>query len=50
LKYDVLMIFEEIYEVVKNRDAIHKFFSAEETSISPKTRKKALELISMYQL
>ena len=50
LKADVLKIFEKIYEEVQMRDEINKFIRAEVNSVSPKTRKKANELIKKYSL
>ena len=50
LKCDVLEIFDEVYEEVPERDEIQKFIRAEINCISPKTRKKAKELIRKYSL
>ena len=50
LKGDVLEIFNEVYEDVPRRDEINEFIKAEVNSISPKTRKKAKELIKKYNL
>jgi hypothetical protein len=50
LKADVLAIFDEVYEEVLERDEINEFIKAEVGSISPKTRKKAEELIKKYSL
>lgn len=48
LKCDVLEIFEEFYDEVEERDEINEFISAEVDSISPKTRKKARELVRAF--
>ena len=50
LKADVLGIFDEVYEEVTERKDIDEFIRAEVNSISPKTRKKAKELIKKYRL
>jgi len=50
LKADVLEIFDEIYEEVSEQDEINKFIRAEVNCVSPKTRKKAKELIKNYSL
>jgi hypothetical protein len=50
LKADVLEIFDEVYEEVKEQDEISEFIRAEIHSISPKTRKKAKELAKKYGL
>ena len=48
LKADVLEIFDEIYEEVTERNKINEFIRTEANCISPKTRKKAKELINKY--
>jgi hypothetical protein len=50
LKADVLEIFDEVYEEVPERDEINEFIRTEVNCISPKTRKKAKELIKKYSL
>jgi hypothetical protein len=50
LKADVLEIFDKVYEEVNERDDINAFIKAEVESISPKTRKKAKELVKKYNL
>jgi hypothetical protein len=50
LKADVLEIFDKVYEEVNERDEINAFIKAEVESISPKTRKKAKELVKRYNL
>jgi len=50
LKADVLKIFDEIYEEVPERNRINEFIRTEANCISPKTRKKAKELINKYNL
>ena len=50
LKCDVLEIFDEVYEEAPEQDEIQKFIRAEINCISPKTRKKAKELIRKYSL
>jgi hypothetical protein len=48
LKADVLEIFDEVYEQAPRRHEINDFIKAETNCISPKTRKKAKELIKKY--
>ena len=50
LKADVLEIFDEVYEQAPKRDEINEFIRAEVNCISPKTRKKAKELIKKFNL
>lgn len=50
LKADVLEIFDEVYQEVPKHDEINEFIKAEVNCISPKTRKKAKELIKKYSL
>ncbi len=50
LKAGVLEIFDEIYGEVVERNRINEFIRTETNSISPKTRKKAKELIEKYSL
>ena len=50
LKADVLEIFDEIYEEAPGRDEIDEFNRAHVDCISPKTRKKAKELIKKHGL
>lgn len=50
LKADVLEIFDEVYEEVAERENIDGFIRAEVNSVSPKTRKKAKELIKKYSI
>ena len=50
LKADILDIFDEVYRDVTDRDKINEFMKAEVNSISPKTRKKAKELVKKYGL
>ena len=50
LKADVLAIFDEVYDEASERDDINEFIRAEIHSVSPKTRKKARELIEKYSL
>ena len=50
LKADVLEIFDELYEELAERDEIDEFIRAEINCVSPKTRKKAKELIWKYSL
>lgn len=50
LKYDVLVILDEVYETHSFREDITRFISAEVESASPKTRKKARELVNKYGL
>jgi hypothetical protein len=50
LKADVLDIFNEIYEDAPERERINEFIREEVNCVSPKTRKKAKELIKKYRL
>ncbi len=50
LKADILEIFDEVYKEVPERNKINEFIRAEVNCISPKTRKKAKELIKKYSL
>ena len=50
LKADVLDIFDEIYGDNLERNRIDEFIRAESNCISPKTRKKAKELVKKYSL
>ena len=50
LKADVLDIFDEIYGDVLERNRINEFIRTEANCISPKTRKKAKELVKKYSL
>jgi hypothetical protein len=50
LKADVLEIFDEVYKEVTQREKINEFIKTELHSISPKTRKKAKELVKKYGL
>ncbi len=50
LKADVLEIFDEVVEDTSRRDEIYQFIQAQVHSISPKTRKKAKELVRKYSL
>jgi hypothetical protein len=50
LKADVLEIFEKIYEAVPDQKRINDFIQTAANCVSPKTRKKAKELINKYTL
>ena len=50
LKADVLEILDEIYGEAPERNRINEFIKTEANCISPKTRKKAKELIKKYNL
>jgi len=50
LKADVLDIFDEIYADAPERERINAFIREEVNCVSPKTRKKAKELIEKYNL
>lgn len=49
LRADILEIFDKVYKV-SEQDKINAFIKAQVNSISPKTRKKAKELIQKYHL
>ncbi|SKC90119.1 hypothetical protein [Maledivibacter halophilus] len=48
LKYGVLEILDLVYDESNKRDAINTFIERSATSISPKTKKKAIELKRKY--
>jgi len=50
LKADVLAIFDEIYFETPEQERINAFIRAEISSPSPKTRRKARELVKKYHL
>jgi hypothetical protein len=50
LKYDVLDIFEEIYERVNEKVRMDEFIKDQVNSISPKTRNKAKQLVQKFKL
>lgn len=50
LKADVLEIFDQVYDKVQERDEINEFIRAQVYSPSPKSRKKAKELVKKYRL
>jgi len=50
LKADVLEIFDAVYDVEPARNRINAFIKNELDSISPKTRRKAKQLVRKYRL
>jgi hypothetical protein len=50
LNADVLKIFDVFYEEAGRREEIDQFIRTQVESISPKTRKKAKELVKKYNL
>ncbi len=50
LRYDVLEVLDDVYEGVSDRQSIDEFVRACTRSVSPKTRRKAKELVSKYDL
>jgi hypothetical protein len=50
LKSDVIDVFDGFYEQIDMKERINKFVKAELSSISPKTKKRARELISKYEI
>ena len=50
LKSDVIYVFDEFYEQMGRKETINKFVKAELSSISPKTKKRAREFISKYEI
>ncbi|WP_424354920.1 hypothetical protein [Methanobacterium sp. MBAC-LM] len=50
LKSDVIYVFDEFYEQMGRKEMINKFVKAELSSISPKTKKRAREFISKYEI
>ncbi|MEL7670243.1 hypothetical protein [Methanobacterium sp.] len=50
LKSDVIAVFDKFYEQIDRKEKINKFVKAELGSISPKTKKRAREFISKYEI
>lgn len=50
LKADILEIFDKVHEEGSEQERINQFIKAQANSISPKTRKKARELVKKYRL
>jgi len=50
LKSDILDILDEVYEEVSDKKGVDEFIKAGISSISPKTRRKAKELVGKYGL
>lgn len=50
LKSDVLEVLNEVYQEVSDKKGIDEFIKASVCSISPKTRRKAKELVEKYGL
>ena len=50
LKCFILELINEIYEEVSDKSRIYAFIKMGISSISPKTRRKAKELVEMYDL
>jgi hypothetical protein len=45
LKYDILEIFDGLYAEIPEKDKVDRFITDQIHSVSPKTRKKAKELV-----
>lgn len=50
LGYDVLVVLDAAYASYYHKEMIHSFIKASKNSLSPKTKKKAVQLIKKYQL
>lgn len=50
LKCDVLEVLDDVYNTVSDNERVHAFVKAGINSISPKTRRKAKELVGKYGL
>ena len=50
LRADVLDVLDEVYAEVRDRTEVHAFINDSITSLSPKTRRKAKELVKKYHL
>ncbi len=50
LKFNVLEILDQVYAQSTRTDRIHTFIRGASTAVSPKTRKKAKQLIEKYKL
>ncbi len=50
LKFDVLEILDQVYTLSSQTDRINAFICKTENAVSPKTRKKAKQLIKKYHL
>lgn len=50
LKSHVLDILDEVYTTIRDKQRVHAFMKACVSSISPKTRRKAKELVGKYGL
>jgi hypothetical protein len=50
LKSDVLDVLDEAYEDAKDREGVDAFIRASVASISPKTRRRAKQLVRKYRL
>jgi hypothetical protein len=45
LEFEILEIFEDNYDEVKNKERISAFIMDKQKSISPKTKKKSKEMV-----
>ena len=50
LRADILNVFDEMYGEVRGKDGVNAFIKSSVSSISPKTRRKAKELVKKYHL
>jgi len=50
LRADILDVFDEVYAEVRDNTGVNAFIQDSISSISPKTRRKAKELVSKYHL
>ena len=50
LKCDILEVLDGVYEEVSDEKGVNEFIKAGASSISPKTRRKAKEIVRKYDL
>lgn len=50
LRADILDVFDEVYEQVRDKTGVNAFIQKSISSISPKTRRKAKELVKKHNL
>lgn len=50
INYDILAVLDAAHEIFHPKEDIYSFIRTSKNSLSPKTRKKALELMKKYQL
>lgn len=50
LKSDVIELFSEFYVQIDNKEGVNEFVKGELVSISPRTKKKAMEFVRKYNI